>query len=250
MSSFFRADFVGEGPGLFSVDHLAILVIVAIASITISWSMRKVSEEKKWRFLRILSIVYVLNFVGRQTWLLATGIWDAAIVLPLHLCSYMLIFIPHAVFTRSPSSIHITYAIGLPGALMALLFPADWINDFPLTVYRSLETISSHSLIAFFPLFMILSGLVTIEFRRIKEVFLVLLAMLGISLIANLIIGNGANYMFVIHAPEIFPFNAIEAAVGYGYLVVYVALLVLLWVLLFLPFYKKPSSLKKEGLPQ
>ncbi len=239
MIDFFRADYSEVGPGLFSVDHLLVLLSFIVLTVLVIYVYRGKSLDAKWRLLQILTFFYVLNFVGRQTWLLMTGTWDAATALPLHLCSYMLIFIPLAVFTRSPRAIHITYAIGLPGALMALLFPADWIGDFPLLVYRSLETITTHMMIAFIPLFMILSGLVKIEFKRIKEMFVIILAMLTFSWIANLLIGNGANYMFVMQAPNVFPFNAIEAAIGYGYLVVYVLLLVLLWIILFLPFRTK-----------
>lgn len=246
MIDFFRADYIGVGPGLFSIEHLLVLLSFVILTTIIIVIYRPKSPTSQWRLLQIMSLVYVFNFIGRQTWLLLTGTWDAATALPLHLCSYMLIFIPLAVWTKSTRAIHITYAIGLPGALMALLFPADWIGDFPLLVYRSLETITTHMMIAFIPLFMIFTGLAKIEFKRIKEMFVIIMLMLGFSWIANLLIGNGANYMFVMQAPNVFPFNAIEAAIGYGYLVVYVLLLVLLWVILFLPFKNKNIKMHND----
>lgn len=248
MIDFFRADYIDVGPGLFSIEHLLVLLSFVIITTIIIVIYRSKSPISQWRLLQIMSLFYVFNFIGRQTWLLLTGTWDAATALPLHLCSYMLVFIPLTVWTKSTRAMHITYAIGLPGALMALLFPADWIGDFPLFVYRSLETITTHMMIAFIPLFMIFTGLAKIEFKRIKEMFFILLVMLGISWVANLVIGRGANYMFVMQAPAVFPFNAIEDAIGYGYLVVYVFLLIVLWILLFLPLQTKPISYKRKRL--
>lgn len=241
MSDIFRADYLGQGPGAYGTVHLTILVSFIIIATALTLVFKSKPLETQWRFLRVLTIIYFINFIGRQVWLVATGTWNAETALPLHLCSYMIIFIPWAVYGKSTTAMHFLYGVGFPAAMMALIFPADWINDFPVTTYRAFETIFSHELIVFIGIYFLASGLLKVDIRKIKELFITLLGLLLVSFTANIIIGGTANFMFVMEAPQIFPFTAIEDAIGHGYLVVFVALLVIMWLILFLPFYHKEA---------
>lgn len=88
-----------------------------------------------WRLYRRLSVflgtVIILSMAAQETLLYLSGQLHWSTGLPLHLCSLMGVIALPALMTRRDTLLHVLLCAGLPGAALALLFPAVAVTPWP-----------------------------------------------------------------------------------------------------------------------
>ncbi|TCT26330.1 putative integral membrane protein (TIGR02206 family) [Melghiribacillus thermohalophilus] len=135
--------------------------------------------------------------ISYQVWTAANGVWNPADHLPLHLCGIASIVAATALLTNYEKLIQIAFFIGLTPAMLALITP-ELPYDFPH--FRFFKFFIHHMIISWASLFLVLTRPVSIRFRVVLEVFIVL------NLYALLIYPLNrlwnANYLYLNKRPE------------------------------------------------
>ena len=161
-------------------------------------------------------------------------IWE---FLPLHLCSIS-VFI--AFFHAVSGSVYLAeylYAVSLPTALMALVFP-DWMN-LPLINIMCFHSFSIHILIALYPA-MLLSGGFRPSFRRlIRLVPFIVLYGVAIYFVNNAL---GTNFFFMNGPAEGNPLTILERYIGGWYRIAFPIIAAIVWTIMYLPFSRPARS--------
>lgn len=172
---------------------------------------RKVGEARQSHKLRRLisfgvsGAIYACMEV--QVWLLARmGMAGAATVLPLHLCSFTGVIAPLMLLTGSQGLLEFVLFLGVPGAVLALLFPAILPSPWPIAMGWAF--LSLHSLIVLAPFLRLAEG-ARPKRGAAGRVFLGgnLLLLLAAGVNAWL----GTNYLFLRFPPTGTPLAALKA---------------------------------------
>ena len=156
--------------------------------------------------------------------------------LPLHLCGLSLFLCTWHSFRDGDLAGELLYALTLPGAAMALLFP-DWA-DLPAVNFISMVCFAFHWLLLAYPAVCLASGAIRPDARRLPRVLAVLLPVTGAVYLFDR--AFSVNYFFLIQAPAGSPLAWFAAFLGTpGYLLGYLPMLALVWLLLYLPLRRK-----------
>ena len=207
----------GVGYALFSPAHLSAIAVSLVIILLITVRFVVSGEERRLRIRRITAIIPVILLVLRFTYAV---IYGAPVVyeLPLHLCSMTGIFcfiyefcLEKTPYVRSVLG-QAMYALCLPGALMAILFPNGTI--YPIIHYISFESYLFHSLIvAYIFLRSIDKGIVPSVREAYKSILFLLIIVPPVYLF-NVIFDT--NYMFVIRPSLGSPLYGFYRAGGYA----------------------------------
>jgi len=115
----------GYGFSLFGLTHILVLIFAVVLCIGLCLWCRRLSSSGQWMLLRgVIVIIITMELVQQISFPLVHGhYWLEH--LPLHMCG-LLIFIS-AIHAARPNEFtgELIYALGLPGAIAAMLFP-DW----------------------------------------------------------------------------------------------------------------------------
>ncbi len=117
-------------------------------------------------------------------------------LLPLHLCSLSAFMTIYLLATGSTACFHFCWYLGMPGAVLALLFPAVEVSSWPGLMGTAFML--THALVAFAPLLLCAQGRLP-ERRAAGGVLLAGNAFLVLVYAVDRLID--ANYMFLLYAP-------------------------------------------------
>jgi hypothetical integral membrane protein (TIGR02206 family) len=247
---FFGSDYSGMGPGIYSAQHFIYLGISFLILLILYFVFRTKSLSARWGVIKVLTFLLIAWFIGLHIWNSFTGFFTAEGILPVHMCSYMIFFIPIAVFTKNKLAQHLVLGLGMPGAFVQMFMPVDYVFDFPLLTFRAMESMSTHAIIMIIGVLMLSLRLVKLDYKMLPKMSLSLIGLLSISLTVNLLVGGSSNYMFIMFAPAGTPFVAIQEVAGHAYLVAFVLILALIWAGMLLPSYFKEKSIKRKLVAQ
>ncbi len=219
------------GYALFSPAHISAIVICLLIIILITVRFISSRDEGRLRIRKTTAVIPVIMLVVRFTYVIICG---APIIyeFPLHLCSMTGIFclvyefslIKHP-YLRSVLG-QAMYALCLPGALMAILFPNGTI--YPIIHYISFESYLFHALIiAYMCVRLIDKGIIPGIKEAYKSILFLLIIVPPVYLF-NVIFNT--NFMFVIRPSSGSPLYGFYEAGGYaGYRIgfAFVALVVI-----------------------
>jgi len=139
--------------------------------------------------------------------LLLQGRWREAI--PLHLCSLCALAATYLAFRPSQFLLDILWYLGMPGALLALIFPAPAVSRFQLLLNLSYGI--THLLILLIPVLCMVSGMRP-RAGRMLPMFLLLQGMAAAAYLANRIFGT--DFLFLAAPPAGTP---LEILFFFGY---------------------------------
>jgi hypothetical integral membrane protein (TIGR02206 family) len=150
--------------------------------------------------------------------------------LPLHLCGLSLFVVIYHAIRQTPFSGQFLYALGMPGALLALVFP-DWI-DYPPLCTLSILSFSIHILLVLYPAVLLASGDLRPEPTLLPKCFLSLLALAGVVYLFDR--RFDANYMFLLRPAPHSPLSWFAGWLGIpGYVLGFLPMLALVWLILY-----------------
>ena len=217
---------------LFGPVHLFWLGLCATLCAGGFWLFRHIGPRTQRRILAVLTVLLLADELLKDLSSLATGqfIWQ---FLPFHLCSINLFICVWYVLRPNALAAEVLYALCLPGALAALLFPS-W-QALPLWNVMHLHSSTVHTILVLFPV-LLLAGGFRPSARRLPKVFGVFcLDVLAAALVNALC---GTNFMFLRGAYGNAALGLIERVFGPGpgYLAGLMLLVLLVWAALYAPW--------------
>lgn len=187
----------GQGFSHFGGLHLSWLALfLLVAAFNCLW-YRRMGEQGQNRWKKAVAVLLLGDELFKHMILLISGNFQWY-YLPLHLCSINIFLI--AIHAWHPTKLlsNFLYAICLPGAVAALLFPS-W-NGLPLANALHLHSFTAHILLALYPLVLTLNGELKPSARMIPKC-LGLLALMAVPIYGlNLLLD--CNFMFLMFAAE------------------------------------------------
>lgn len=218
----------GKGFSLFSPGHFAWLMACFLLCLLLGRRYRAWNEEKRQRCLRLVAALLLLDELFKVCSTLATGRFRVDF-LPLHLCSINIFVILADVWRPTDALREILYAICLPGAAFALVFPG-W-SYLPFCNALCIHSFTAHILLFLYP-FLLLCGGFQPSFSRFLKVLPFCLPVVIAVYFFNRIFDT--NFMFLSFAGEGNPLSLFEAWLGNpGYLIGLPILCALCWLLLY-----------------
>jgi hypothetical integral membrane protein (TIGR02206 family) len=231
----------GIGFGLFSVKHVAMLVLCAAEIFVLCRIFLALPESRQTRMLRILAVIPAVMECVKIGLLTRAGVMNAGF-LPLHFCSFSLyVCLLHAFQKDHRSRFssllgEVLFVLLMPGALAALLFP-DW-SFYPLLNFMCLYSFLWHTLIVCYPVLLLAGGRIRPSIRHIWASFLFLALVIPCIWIFNTI--HGTNYFFFMNplpgTPLAFLYRILGGPVGWriGYASLVILIVCFMYFLLWL----------------
>lgn len=218
----------------FTLAHfLPIVFILLIGIVGIIVAKKSNNDSVKIWIGVCLACIATLGVFLRFGYLWSIAQFDYREELPLHLCRLLALAAPIVMYTRNRKWMGIFYFLIYAGTLQANLTP-DLNSGFPLPQYFAYWMM--HSGLLILPMYCFFVYRMKINFLDFKQAFIVSnIYLLGITAINWLI---GANYFYTIKKPA-----SASLLDFFGPWPIYVfvtwCLGIFLFVLLYLPFYKR-----------
>jgi hypothetical integral membrane protein (TIGR02206 family) len=223
----------GGGFGVWSPEHFAVLGVITLLTAILCIVYRREDTKKRLVTLRALAIICVGSEALRQIVTLLTGQYNAGNI-PVSMCNFSAYFLCIYAFTGLRQLEEFSYAVGLPGALLALISPA-WAN-LPLANFYALYSFFMHGLVVALTLALIISG----DFKPNPRYlgFTVLFIAVSAPLIGFMNTKLNTNFYFLETPAPDSPLIFISDIFGTGwrYIIGFILLVLFLWVLLYLPW--------------
>jgi hypothetical integral membrane protein (TIGR02206 family) len=216
----------------FSPTHIAWAVTALILIVLAIPVYRRQSPAARKRIMQVLAAVMVGDELSTWIWAAIMGCYNLQDMLPLHLCGVSVFLEFAAVFSGRPLLKEFSYALSLPAALLAIVMPG-WY--YPFFSYRYLASALLHTLLTLIPVLIVWGDGFRPDYRRLPKCFLLLLVFIGVAASADLLFGG--NYMFLCTVPEDTILQVFYLWFGHpGYIVPELGVMVILWVILYLPW--------------
>jgi len=236
----------GIGWRFFGPVHLTYLISFTALCMVLVTIYRRATKARRFHIRVALASIIVALEAAKQIFCLVRGVYEPDLA-PLQLCS-MTIFII-AIHTAKPNrwTAQLLYALSLPGAAAALLLP-DW------TAYPVANVFFQHSFfIHFFEVCYPVLLLSTGELRpRINEIWrpIVFLVVVAPPILAiNYFFGT--DFLMTRTVASYAPPFLTQTILGIpGYYPAFLGVILLVWVLLYLPWTIKDSREKKAAEQQ
>ena len=193
---------------------------------------RRLGPMGRRRVLAVLTVLLLADELLKDVSSLATGqfVWQ---FLPFHLCSINLFVCVWHTLRPGPVSAEALYALSLPGAAAALLFPS-W-QALPLCNVMHLHSSTAHILLILYPV-LLLAGGFRPQVRRLPAVFGIFCLDVLAAAAVNALCGT--NFMFLRGPYGNAALSLIERAFGPGpgYLCGLMLIVLAVWAALYAPW--------------
>jgi len=247
MSNIFAYDYQGGAFQLLSAPHWAAILIIIALNIFFILRKNHFDQRARQTIRYALAAILFLNESAWHIWHVVIGQWTLQEMLPLHLCSVLVWSGVYMLIKKDQSIYELSFLLGIPGALQAVLTPDLGIYGFPH--FRYYQTFISHGLIITSAIYMTAVEGFRPYPRGIRNIIVYgNLYMLAVTLV-NFAIGS--NYLFTAHKPP--TASLLDVLPPWPWYLLFVELIAFACVcLLYLPFFikdriaaaGKPTSLK------
>ncbi|MBQ9729312.1 MAG: YwaF family protein [Clostridia bacterium] len=242
------ADFFGFGgyqrevEGYFSWQHLlfvSILMLIMVALAVFFGLRNKRKDEKTKNKVLVWSAILIDGIYLFELIFFAIRSKDPLnflYILPLFLCSIQMLTIPLAAFSKGRiknAALDFVFIFGLLGAVLGTYFAGNNYGSYPVLCIDNLISGLTHSISGFAALYIVISGMESMEKKNIVICFAILSVFCVLAMIANALIPY--NYMFLVRADGT-PYELVYALVS-GNAVLYPMLVILLFFLYIILFY-------------
>lgn len=229
--------------GSYSAGHIFWILL----SVLVIWyainHYKKADVEKRRKMLRNIVIAMFADEALKWFVTIPTGQWNWA-YLPLHLCSMSMFVALLHYKTGSSLSKEFLFAVSLPGAAMALLFP-NW-TSLPFFNIMCMHSFSIHLLIVIYPCLLLAGGFIP-DIRQLPRLVLYLLLGSAAAFAINSVLDT--NFFFMNGADEGNPLSILEGLVGPWYRLGFLLIALILWSVMYGSVYliKRKKSLRETG---
>lgn len=227
-----RAD--GLGFGLGSAAH-GMFILLCVLTAALFCRIYLGSDAKKRRKIRLTLAVSGLGLeLLRALLLFVNGEYNIG-RLPLHLCGMAVYVILLHALRGGRITGQFLYALCMPGAAVAILFP-DW-SYYPALSFMTLSGFAIHTVIVAYVLMQITGKDILPDIRQAPLCLgLLLLIALPVYVFDRV---TDTNYMFLNWPAENSPLEWFSFLGRPGYLLGYIPMLAAVWAILYFPFKQK-----------
>lgn len=236
----------GIGFSTFGITHLLWLLAFAVILTTSIIVYKKLDANGKNKMRIILgALVFASEMIKN---IVAIAIGDFGVGhLPFHLCGISVVLISFD--TVKPTKIvrYFLYYLGIPGALLALLFP-NW-TVLPCLNFFHIHSFTIHMLLVIYPLILIAGGEFLPDIKAMAKCILLLICLAIPIYFINLLCDT--NFMFLMEPETGNPLGLFEKYLG-SHLWGFPILLPIVMFIMYLPILiakkltKKPQPQKQE----
>lgn len=242
MGNFWKTKFTiepGFGSGSYSVSHFIWLFILFALIFLLGRSYRSADEKGRNLMRWIVASLILLDEIAKDVMTLVTGQWEWTF-LPLHLCSLSVFIVLFHALTGNKILEEYLYAITLPTAAMAMIFP-DWTSQLPAWNFISIHSYSIHLLLVLYSVLIIYGGFKP-DWRKLVCLVPILAVIAVIMHFVNRILGT--NFFFVNGGGDgANPLSVLENVIGWWYLLAIPLIAAICW----LPMYLLPGREKRKN---
>ena len=224
--------------------HLTWLFSLFVVGYLVVIYYKRLGSDAKVRFRKIMATIMIALEIIKDIIIAYTGNFSVE-YLPFHLCGIGIILaFVHAYWPKQLWA-EIGYALCLPGALSALLFP-NW-TEYPFLNFMHMHSFIIHAMIVLYPILLLAGKEYRPNYHYYPKV-LKFTVIIGIPLfIFNKVFNT--NFLFVNWPSAGSPLVIFAKWFGNpGYLIPYVILLFTVLALMYSPFYLKERVLNKKTL--
>lgn len=220
----------GAGFSHFSPVHIGWLAVFLVFAVSVCLLYRRLDQKGRGTARKALAGAIVADEIFKMAILFIGGHYTKN-YLPLHLCSINIFLIAYHAWKPSHVLDNFLYAICIPGAVAALLFPG-W-TKLPLANLMHIHSFTIHILLAVYPMMLLADGDIKPDRKTIPRSLGILGCFAAAALIVNLILDT--NYMYLMYAPKNNPLYFFQKQFG-NHLVGFAVLLPLVLEGMYLPF--------------
>lgn len=217
---------------------LASIVLVCVISCIV---FRRVAPEKQDKVLKVFAVGFVVHEIIKDLLHWYAGTFGLE-QLPLHFCGISIMFSLWYAFRPNDLNGAYVYGMSFPGAICALLFP-NWTNH-PWWHFSSLCSFTIHAELVIFALMAVSGGCLYPKLRVVPKLAGVIIAMAIPIYFLNKMWGT--NFMFISDPSPGSPLMPLHDMFGNGYIVAAFVLMVIVWLILFIPW--EVYARKKKSL--
>jgi len=221
------------GFAYFSLPHILELLLMVAIFVGMAFLYRKVSEKTRKTILIVLVCLMIADELFKDIGTIATNQFRLEF-LPLHLCSINIFVALAYVIKPSKTLANWLYAVSLPGAVIALCLPS-W-KSLPILNFMHLHSYSVHVFLALFPVLLIAGGIKP-DVKTLRWCALGMVCVCVPMFFLNKLLGT--NFFFLNNNDPTSPLafaQKEEFLGGYGYFLVMILGVALVWTLLYLPW--------------
>jgi hypothetical integral membrane protein (TIGR02206 family) len=219
------------GFGMFSAEHFAVLGIIAVIGVIFTLYYKKQNEKKRDFILKTASSICVLSEIARQAVTIATNQYNTGNI-PVSMCNFSAYFLCFYAFTHIRGVGEFAYAIGLPGAALALISPG-WAN-LPLANFFSIYSFFMHGSIVIMVAALLISGDLVPNPRKLG--FTVIFIAVTAPIMHKL---NGiwnTNIYFLEIPASGSPLMFISDIFGRFYILGFILFVLIIWTVMYIPW--------------
>ncbi|MBE6750342.1 MAG: TIGR02206 family membrane protein [Ruminococcaceae bacterium] len=207
---FMSKERVPEGVGFttFGLTHIAWLSVFLIIGVALVYIFKK-SPLKQQLIRKTLGWIIIAEEVIKD--IVAICVDDFGIGhLPFHLCGISILLIGFDVIKPTSTVRNFLYYIGIPGAMLALLFP-NW-TVLPCMNFFNIHSFTVHALIVYYPILLLANGELKPTIKTMPKC-IILLVLLAIPIyFINLLCDT--NFMFLMNPETGNPLGLFEKYLG------------------------------------
>ena len=196
MIQYFTYNYHGAPFALFGVWHILALVLVVFLNLALL-GFRGTSEKTRRAVRWGMLVILILNDAAWQAWNVFWGHWSLQTMLPLHLCSAMMILAVFMLIFKNYRLYEFVYFLGIAGALQALVTPPLGIYGFPH--FRFFQTLLAHGLLLTSGVYMTIVEGFRPTWRSLLRVAVG--ANIYMALVFWINSALGSNYLFIAYKP-------------------------------------------------
>ncbi|MBD3108818.1 TIGR02206 family membrane protein [Bacillus sp. AGMB 02131] len=220
----------GLGFYLFGSVHLFWLSVITISCIIAVFCSRRMQLNRRRELLKGIALFLLVSEAVKILLLITIGRfeWD---YLPLHLCSVNIFIIASHAFRPTRFKAEFLYAVCLPGAAAAIIFPG-W-PSLPFVNFLHIHSFVIHGLLLMYPLLLLAGGFKP-DYRQLPKCLLLLVVISPFLYAFNKIADT--NFWFLNHPGTDNPLALFETWLGNpGYIAGFFILLTIIWGILYIP---------------
>ncbi|MBR5265650.1 MAG: TIGR02206 family membrane protein [Clostridia bacterium] len=199
----------GVGFSQFGILHIVWMIIAAVTIIAVSRIYKSTDSVKRAKIRKIMAGLIIFDEIWKMFFLAVGGryIYD---YLPFHLCSVNIFLIAWHAVKPNKMLDNFLYAVCIPGAMAALLFPS-W-TKLPLFNFMHLHSFTIHTLLVLYPVMLTYAGDIKPKLKDVPKCLGLLFVMAQITYYINRALGT--NFMFLMEADANNPLYVFEQMWG------------------------------------